>query len=258
MEDIEDRDEQVRISREESKQGDRERITIERTLRVRNVIEEPKGRKTSKDMTRLARRMIGGGSQSQSQSSLGLSQLQSQESSMDMGDSQNMEEEEEEEERTAPAATPKRRRGPGQTFVIETSSTKQKGGQQQQQQQQRGATGKRAMRRGVAAPKAKRARPKRVSHTAPEVTETFGRYIHKVQQQVHPGLGMSKKTVSILDSMVVDVYSRLLAESRRLLAASKKKTLTSRDVQTAVRLCLPGELSKHAVSEGQKAVNMSS
>ena len=175
---------------------------------------------------------------------------------MDMGDSQNMEEEEEEEERTAPAATPKRRRGPCQTIVIETSSKKQKSGQQQQQQQ-RGATGKRAMRRGVAAPKAKRARPKRVSHTAPEVTESFGRYIHKVQQQVHPGLRMSKMTVSILDSMVVDVYSRLLAESRRLLAASKKKTLTSRDVQTAVRLCLPGELSKHAVSEGQKAVTMS-
>jgi histone H2B len=177
---------------------------------------------------------------------------------MDMGDSQNMEEEEEEKERTAPAATPKRRRGPGQTIVIETSSKKQKGGQQQQQQQQRGATDKSAMRRGVAAPsKAKRARPKRVSHTAPEVTESFGRYIHKVQQQVHPGLRMSKKTVSILDSMVVDVYSRLLAESRRLLTSSKMKTLTSRDVQTAVRLCLPGELSKHAVSEGQKAVTMS-
>jgi len=231
MEDIEDRDEQVRISREESKQGDRERITIERTRRVRKMIEDPKGRMTSKDMTRLARRMIGGGSQSQSQSSLGLSQLQSQESSMDMGDSQKIEEEEEEEERTAPAATPKRRRGPGQTIVIETSSKKQKGGQQQQQQQQRGATAKRA--------------------------ESFGRYIHKVQQQVHPGLRMSKKTVSILDSMVVDVYSRLLAESRRLLAASKKKTLTSRNVHTAVRLCLPGELSKHAVSEGQKAVTMS-
>lgn len=31
-------------------------------------------------------------------------------------------------------------------------------------------------------------------------------------------------------------------------------TLTSREVQTAVRLILPGELAKHAVSEGTKAV----
>ena len=31
-------------------------------------------------------------------------------------------------------------------------------------------------------------------------------------------------------------------------------TLSSREVQTAVRLILPGELAKHAVSEGTKAV----
>jgi len=33
-----------------------------------------------------------------------------------------------------------------------------------------------------------------------------------------------------------------------------KKTVTSREVQTAVRLVLAGELAKHAVSEGTKAV----
>ena len=33
-----------------------------------------------------------------------------------------------------------------------------------------------------------------------------------------------------------------------------RKTLSSREVQTAVRLTLPGELAKHAVSEGTKAV----
>ena len=30
--------------------------------------------------------------------------------------------------------------------------------------------------------------------------------------------------------------------------------LSSREIQTSVRLMLPGELSKHAVSEGTKAV----
>ena len=33
-----------------------------------------------------------------------------------------------------------------------------------------------------------------------------------------------------------------------------RKQLTSREVQTAVRLVLPGELAKHAVSEGTKKV----
>lgn len=35
---------------------------------------------------------------------------------------------------------------------------------------------------------------------------------------------------------------------------NKTKTLTSREIQTAVRLMLPGELAKHAMSEGTKAV----
>jgi len=35
---------------------------------------------------------------------------------------------------------------------------------------------------------------------------------------------------------------------------NKKLLLTSREIQTAVRLVLPGELCKHSVSEGTKAV----
>ncbi|CAH2021057.1 unnamed protein product [Acanthoscelides obtectus] len=35
---------------------------------------------------------------------------------------------------------------------------------------------------------------------------------------------------------------------------NKRATITSREIQTAVRLLLPGELAKHAVSEGTKAV----
>jgi len=35
---------------------------------------------------------------------------------------------------------------------------------------------------------------------------------------------------------------------------AKKSTISSREIQTAVRLILPGELSKHAISEGTKSV----
>ena len=38
------------------------------------------------------------------------------------------------------------------------------------------------------------------------------------------------------------------------LRYNKRSTITSREIQTAVRLLLPGELAKHAVSEGTKAV----
>ena len=39
-----------------------------------------------------------------------------------------------------------------------------------------------------------------------------------------------------------------------LSSYSKKSTISSREIQTAVRLILPGELAKHAISEGTKSV----
>ncbi len=44
------------------------------------------------------------------------------------------------------------------------------------------------------------------------------------------------------------------AEAGNLARVNSKSTLSSREIQTAVRLVLPGELAKHAVSEGTKAV----
>ena len=51
-----------------------------------------------------------------------------------------------------------------------------------------------------------------------------------------------------------DIFERIALEASKLCRFSKKATLSSREIQTAVRLMLPGELSKHAVSEGTKAV----
>lgn len=85
-------------------------------------------------------------------------------------------------------------------------------------------------------------------------TQTFSSYIYKVLKQVHPDLGISKKAMAIMDSFVRDTFDRISTETKRLAKkTSKKATLTSREVQTAVRLLLPGELAKHAVIEGNKA-----
>ena len=43
-----------------------------------------------------------------------------------------------------------------------------------------------------------------------------------------------------------------------LSSYSKKSTISSREIQTAVRLILPGELAKHAISEGTKSVTSKS
>ena len=57
-----------------------------------------------------------------------------------------------------------------------------------------------------------------------------------------------------MNSFVNDIFGRISSEAGSRVKYSKSKTLTSREVQTAIRLILPGELAKHAVSEGTKAV----
>ena len=84
--------------------------------------------------------------------------------------------------------------------------------------------------------------------------ESYAIYIYKVLKQVHPDTGISSKAMSIMNSFVNDLFERIAAEASRLAHYNKRSTITSREIQTAVRLLLPGELAKHAVSEGTKAV----
>lgn len=85
-------------------------------------------------------------------------------------------------------------------------------------------------------------------------TETYKIYIFKVLKQVHPDIGISSKAMGIMNSFINDIFEKLAQEASKLARYNKKPTITSREIQTAVRLVLPGELAKHAVSEGTKAV----
>jgi histone H2B len=82
----------------------------------------------------------------------------------------------------------------------------------------------------------------------------YGIYLYKVLKQVHPDTGISSKGMSIMNSFVNDIFERICIEAGKLCKQTGKRTLSSREIQTAVRLLLPGELAKHAVSEGTKAV----
>ena len=84
--------------------------------------------------------------------------------------------------------------------------------------------------------------------------ETYAIYIYKVLKQVHPDTGISSKAMSIMNSFVNDIFERIANESSRLANHNGRSTISSREIQTSVRLLLPGELAKHAVSEGTKAV----
>eukprot|EP00245_Coleochaete_scutata_P001631 TRINITY_DN1200_c0_g3_i2.p1 TRINITY_DN1200_c0_g3~~TRINITY_DN1200_c0_g3_i2.p1 ORF type:complete len:134 (-),score=50.81 TRINITY_DN1200_c0_g3_i2:126-527(-) len=89
---------------------------------------------------------------------------------------------------------------------------------------------------------------------AKKTIETYKIYIYKVLKQVHPDTGISSKAMSIMNSFINDIFEKIATETAKLARYNKRPTITSREIQTAVRLILPGELAKHAVSEGTKAV----
>ncbi|NWV54590.1 H2B1L protein, partial [Daphoenositta chrysoptera] len=88
----------------------------------------------------------------------------------------------------------------------------------------------------------------------PRRKEAFSVYIYKVLKEVHPDLDISSKAMNIMNSFVNDMFEQLASEASRLAQLSHRATITSREVQAAVRLLVPGELAKHTVFQGTKAV----
>lgn len=84
--------------------------------------------------------------------------------------------------------------------------------------------------------------------------ETYSTYIYRVLKQVHNDLGISNKAMNVMNSFIQDIFERIASEAALLCRINGTKTLTSKEIQTAVRLILPGELAKHGVSEGTKSV----
>ena len=83
---------------------------------------------------------------------------------------------------------------------------------------------------------------------------SFDRYIHKICKQVTYEIGMSSKSKQILSSIMTIISKKVAKNASDLTEYGKKKTIQDKDIQTAVVLLLPGELAKHAVREGRKAV----
>merc|ERR1711976_799317 len=84
--------------------------------------------------------------------------------------------------------------------------------------------------------------------------ERFHIYIYRILKQVHPDEHISSKAMNIMNSFVNDIFHRIATEAGRIVGMNGKKTIKIKDIQTATRLVLPGQLAKFAVSEGIKAI----
>jgi len=84
--------------------------------------------------------------------------------------------------------------------------------------------------------------------------ESYSIYIYRVLSHNHPDLEISRKAMNIMNSFVIDIFERIAQEASRLAHYNKKATITSREIQTAVRLLLPRQLAMFAVNQGNWAM----
>ena len=86
----------------------------------------------------------------------------------------------------------------------------------------------------------------------PELNFTI--YTYKVLKQVHPDTGYTSGASTQMNVIINAIGEKISEKAIFLATKAKRKTVSSRDIQGAFRIVLPGELAKHAVSEGAKAV----
>mgnify|MGYP002620632464 CR=1 FL=1 len=79
-------------------------------------------------------------------------------------------------------------------------------------------------------------------------------YIHRVLKQINPDVGISKKAMEVMNSMLNDILEQITDEIKQLMRVSKRKTLEVKVIRTALKLVLPGQLAIHAIAEGTKAL----
>ena len=94
--------------------------------------------------------------------------------------------------------------------------------------------------------------PKRATPTRMKVN--FKNALFKVLRKIDPAGTISSKAMVVLNDLVCDVMERIASEAAAIRAKDKKTTLTTHEIQTAIRLILPGTLFTHAFYEAHRAL----
>jgi histone H2B len=84
--------------------------------------------------------------------------------------------------------------------------------------------------------------------------DSYSVYIYRVLKNIHGDIGISKRGMAVMNSFVADLFEKIALEASKLNRYQKKHTISSGDIQAAVKLILPGDLAEHAIAEGTRAL----
>ena len=82
----------------------------------------------------------------------------------------------------------------------------------------------------------------------------FNNYIKKVSKQVHPDSQLASTTKSNINIALIVIAKAIVKNAEKIVDAKNAQTVTSREIQSAVRTVLPGQLSNHAICEAVKVI----
>ena len=85
--------------------------------------------------------------------------------------------------------------------------------------------------------------------------ESYATYINRVLKSNEGNFTISSRAMAIVNSFVHDNFERFAGEASLLASRSRRSTISSREMQSAIRLCLSGNLVQHAVANGTKALS---
>ncbi len=83
---------------------------------------------------------------------------------------------------------------------------------------------------------------------------TLNIYIARILKQVHPNAGITADALNQCDQITKILLNRIVEIAKAATFNKNKKTLGDKEIQAVVKLVFPGELARHAVSEGTKAI----
>ncbi len=83
---------------------------------------------------------------------------------------------------------------------------------------------------------------------------SYGTYVYKVLKQVHPDTGISGPALESANQLVHFTLKKIMKHVNVVKTKVGVSTVSTALVKSGLQLCLPGELLKHSIAEGTKAV----
>ncbi|KAF8773536.1 Histone H2B type 1-A like protein [Argiope bruennichi] len=78
----------------------------------------------------------------------------------------------------------------------------------------------------------------------PKLNSSFKGFVLRVRHHIHPKMKLGAQTLKELDNFIVHMINLLETEIKRLNELKPQKTLSHEHLETAVKLCLPGNLAQ--------------